>query len=290
MANTILYGEEWATKLQERLDHTTVWKEVCNVIYTDTKVLNVPYASAWPSASALTRGTAYTHTTITETADTLNIASAYIVPMLIDRADLAQSDFTSQMMLAEKQGQILNEKIEALWLADYGSLTTFDNASIGGSAGNITVSASNIDDIIRGIKREIREANGTALMDRNGVFIVWRPADFEILEAFIQANGFVTADTYLKNGSVSGLRYMGVEHYTSNDHTAGHLVAGVKKVYTIGILKATYGQVVIDQEPVVHEDGVNGGAVSGVGVITRIDYGFNCPTAHVGLMFNITVA
>jgi hypothetical protein len=286
MANTILYGEEWATKLQERLDHTTVWKEVANVIYTDTKVLNVPYASAYPAASALTRGTAYTHTSITEVADTLDINTSWVVPMFIDRADLAQSDFTNQMFLADTQGQILNEKIEALMLANYASWTTFDNASIGGSAGNITVSASNIDDIIRGIKREIREANGTNMMDRKGVFIIWRPADFEILEAFMQANGFMTADSYLKNGSVSGLRYMGVDHYVSNDHTAGHLMAGVKGIFTIGLLKATYGQIVIDQEPALN----GSGAASGIGVITRIDYGFNVPTAHVGLVFNVAVA
>jgi hypothetical protein len=33
------------------------------------------------------------------------------------------------------------------------------------------------------VKREIREANGGAMMKKNGVGFVWRAADFEILEA-----------------------------------------------------------------------------------------------------------
>lgn len=152
----------------------------------------------------------------------------------------------------------------------------------------ITVSASNIDDIIRGIKREIRVANGTNMMNQKGVFIIWRPADFELLEAFIQANGFVTADTYLKNGTVSGINYLGVTHYTSNDHTTGHLFAGIKGVFHLGICKSTYGQVVIDQEPAINSG--TGGAASGIGVVARVDYAFKAWTKTVPILFDINVA
>lgn len=286
MANTIVYGEEWATKLQERLDHTTIWKEVCNVEYTNTKVFNNPYMSTVPSVQNGTRGTAYTHQDIGETNETVSIDTYRILPIFIDRADLAQSTFSRQMYLADLQGQLINEKIESAMLAEHAQWTNFDNASIGGAAGNITVSASNIDDIIRGIKREIREANGTDLMNRNGVFIIWRAADFEILEAFIQANGFVTADTYLRNGTLSGLRYMGVEHYTSNDHTSGHIFAGVKKVFHLGICKSTYGQVVIDQEPAIG----SGGATSGIGVVSRVDFKFKAWANTVPVLFDVLVA
>jgi len=72
-------------------------------------------------------------------------------------------------------------------LANHGMWTDFDNSAIGGAAGNITVDANNLDDIVRGVKREIREANGKDLMKRNGVFIIWRAADFEILEQVAQA-------------------------------------------------------------------------------------------------------
>lgn len=286
MANTVVYQEEWAVKLQERLDYPTTWKEVCNVEYTDTRVLHNPYMSTTPSVQNGTRGTAYTHQDFGVTDESTTISTYKVLPIFIDRADLAQSNFAKQMELAALQGQLINEALETAMLAAHASWTNFDNASIGGAAGNITVSASNIDDIIRGIKREIREANGTDLMNRNGVFIIWRAADFEILEAFVQANGFMTADTYLKNGTVTGLRYMGVDHYVSNSHAAGHLFAGVKKTFHLGICKSTYGQVVIDQEPAIN----GSGAASGVGVVSRVDYAFKAWANTVPVLFDVLVA
>jgi hypothetical protein len=57
--NTGVYPEEWMTKLQERLDYPTNWKEVCEVIYSDTKIFNLPYMSTEMSIQTGTRGTAY---------------------------------------------------------------------------------------------------------------------------------------------------------------------------------------------------------------------------------------
>jgi hypothetical protein len=284
MSNTIVYQEEWATKLQERLDHPTNWKEICKVEYTDTRVLHNPYLTD-PAVQSGTRGSAYTHQDWTETDESITISTFKILPVLIDRADLAQSQFSTQMDMADRQGQLLNEAVETGMLAAHASWTDFDNASIGGGAGNITVSLSNIDDIIRGIKREINEANGMSLAARNGIFIVWRPADFEILEAYMQANGFSTADSALKNGAVIGTRFMGVDHYVSNDHAAGHLFAGVKGLFHLGIVKSTYGQVVIDNEPAT-----NSGAVSGVAVVSRVDYAFKAWTKTAPLLFDVLVS
>lgn len=284
MANTIVYEEEWAIKLQERLSENNKWKEICNVEYTDTKVLHNPYETD-ATVQTGTRGSAYTHQDITLTDETVDITGFKILPQLIDRADLAQQKFVNQMQKAESQGTLLNEAIETAMLAEHAQWTNFDNASIGGAAGNITVSASNIDDIIRGMKREIREANGEALADRNGMFIVWRAADFEILEAYVQANGFSTADGALKDGTNQGFKYMGVEHYSSNKHAAGHLFGGVKKTFHLGICKSTYGQIVIDQEPATAA-----GAVSGIGIVSRVDYKFKAWTKVVPVLFDILVA
>jgi len=107
--------------------------------------------------------------------------------MFIDRADEAQTPYASQMEIADLQGQLINEYYETDMLANHAMWTDFDNSQIGGAAGNITVSASNIDDIIRGVKREIGEANGKNLMKQHGAFIVWRYADLELLEQFCQA-------------------------------------------------------------------------------------------------------
>lgn len=121
-------------------------------------------------------------------------------------------------------------------------------------------------------------------MNRNGVFIIWRPEDFEMLEAYVQANGFSTADGALKDGTTQGFKYMGVEHYSSNKGTSGHLFAGVKKVFHLGICKSTYGQVVIDNEPATAD-----GAVSGIAVVSRVDFKFKAWAKVVPVLYDILV-
>lgn len=282
--NTLVYAEDWAVKLQERLSEENKWKKICRVEYTDTKVLHNPYSTD-AAVQTGTRGSAYTHQAIVNTDETVDITAFKILPQLIDRADLAQQTYNKQMDLAESQGVLLNEAIETAMLAEHAQWTNFDNASIGGGAGNITVSASNVDDIIRGIKREIREANGESLFNRYGGFIVWRSADFELLEAYVQANGFNTADGALKDGTNQGFKYMGMEHYSSNKHAAGHVFAGVKNLFHLGICRATYGQVVIDQEPATAD-----GAVSGIGVVSRVDFKFKAWAKTVPVLFDVLVA
>jgi hypothetical protein len=284
MTQTIIYAEDWAIKLQERLSEQNKWKEICKVEYTDTKVLHNPYMTD-AAVQDGTRGSAYTHQEIVQTDESVTIDTFKILPQLIDRADAAQSTYSKQMDLASSQGVLLNEAIESALFATYGDLTTFDNTEIGGSAGNITVDPTNVDNIIRAMKRKIRKANGEDLMNRNGSFIVWRPEDFEMLEAFVQANGFNVADLALKNGIEQGFKYMNVEHYSSNKLTAGHLVGGVKKVWHLGICKSTYGQVVIDEEPAT-----NSGAVSGTGIVSRVDFKSKAWTKMKPVLFNITVS
>lgn len=285
MSNVLIYQEDWAVKLQERLSEFNKWKDICNVEYTNEKVLHNPYM-ADAAVQNGTRGTAYTNQDVSQTDENVTIDTFKILPQIIDRADLAQSQYTNQMTLADRQGILLNESIETAVYADFANMTTFDNTELGGSAGNITVSPSNIDDIIRAVKRKIRVANGEALMDRNGVFIVWRPQDLEMLEAFMQANGFVAADKALEGPIQQGFNYMGITHYSSNKLTAGHVIAGVKKLYHLGIVKATYGQINVIQDPA----GASGGNVSGIGVNSRVDFKGKVWNFAKPVLFNITVA
>lgn len=287
MANTIIYAEDWAVKLQERLSEMNKWKRICKVEYTDTKTLNNPYMTDAAVQSG-TRGSAYTHQDIVETNETIAIDTFKILAQLIDRADLAQSIYSKQMELADRQGILLNEAIETAMFAEHAQWTNVGDSSgtiASGVTTAITVSATNIDDIIRGIKRIIRVASGEELMNRNGIFIAWRPADFELLEAFVQANGFSTADGALKDGTNQGFKYMGVEHYSSNKITAGHLFAGVIGVFHLGICKSTYGQVVINQEPAI-----SGGSVSGIGIVSRVDFKFKAWATVTPVLFDINVA
>lgn len=281
--NTGVYPQEWAEKLQERLDKPTNWKEVCDVIYSDKQVFNLPYMSTEFTLQTGTRGTAYSFSDFALTNDTLTITTYKVVPVFIDRADLAQCTLVTQMEMAERQGRLIDEQIEAAFLADHAAWTDFDNTQIGGGgAGNITITISNIDDVIRGVKREIIEANGMDMMNKYGVAFVWRAADFEILEAYLSANGFNLADATLKNGIMTEKGYyaLGAYHYVSNSHTSGHVFAGVRKIETIGILKSTYGQIVVTQDPNLQ---------SGLGVISRVDYGLNTKEGLKSITFDVLV-
>lgn len=286
VSNTITYITEYEDELQDRLDHPTTWKEMCDVMYSNSKLISSSYISTPPTVGTITRGTGVAGQTFAETAETLDIATGRYVNLIVDHADLFQSPWTKGVELFNRIGALLNEFIEANVLAQHASWTNFDNASIGGSAGNITVSASNIDDIIRGLKREVREANGQSMMNQYGMGIVWRAADFELLEAFVQANGFMTADDALKNGTVEGLHYLGVDHYWSNDHTSGHVFAAVKKIQKLGILKGTYGRAHTIEFPAADSNTF----FAGTAFYSRVDIGHLSPTAHVGLLFDVNVA
>jgi hypothetical protein len=280
----IIYHEEFETKLQERLSAPTVWKEVCKVVYTDTRVLHNPYLTD-ATVGTGTRGTGYTSTAAATTDDSITISTYKYCAQHIDRADLAQKTFSNWMEMADNMATMLNETIETAMLAEHAQWTDFDNSDIGGAAGDITVSVSNVDDIIRAMKTAIRTAGGGEMMNRNGAFIVWREADFEKVEALASSQGFNTADDALKNGIKQGFKYGGVEHYSSSKHAAGHVFGGVNKCFTAGILKATYGKMQDIMNPVV-----GGAQISGIGLETRVDYGFESWVKVTPILFDIEVS
>lgn len=96
-------------------------------------------------------------------------------------------------------------------------------------------------------------------------------------------NGFTEADIALKNGIPvqKAFRYMGVDHYLSTQHTTGHLFAGIKGSFEIGILRGTYGKAKFIEDPL---------NVSGLGVVTRIDYGWNQPAYYIQFAMDVRVA
>lgn len=289
VANTITYETVFEDTLQERLDHPTTWKEVVKVTVSNTRVISSSYMSTTPSTQAVTRGTGVALQTFAETAETLTISTGRDLGVLVDWGDYYQSPWTSKAELFDRIGALLNEYIEAQVFAQHASWTNFGDTG-GGALGlattQITVTAANIDDIIRGVKREIRVANGQSMAARYGIAFVWRPADFELLEAFAQANGFASADKFLVEGTLEGLRYMGADHYWSNDLTANHVFAGVKKIQRLGILKGTYGRASTIEFPAADSNTF----FSGVAFYSRVDIGHLVPTAHVGIVFDVNVA
>jgi len=280
----IVPSEEFETKLQERLSAPAVWKEVCKVTYTDTGVLHNPYLTDSTIGTG-TRGTGYTSTASATTDDTVTINTYKYSAQHIDEADLAQKSFSDFMEIADNMGTMLNETMETAMLASHASWTNFDNASIGGAAGNITVATSNIDDIVVEIKTAIRTAGGGEMADRNGIFIQWREADFAKVERLAASQGFNTADNVLNNGIKQGFSYLGVEHYSTSKNVSGHVFAGVKKAFHVGIVKSTYGKMKQIVNPVV-----SGAQISGLGLESRIDYKYNAWTKMAPVLFDVLVS
>lgn len=265
--NTVIYKEDWAEVLQQELDEANKFEDICRVEYTDQYLLHNPYLTD-ASVHVIAQGTPYTFEAVVRTDESVTINQRYAIPQFIDRADLAQSGYMKQMELAQRQGVVLKEQIESAVFANHGNMTNFGAGDItGGSVADttqITVSLTNIDDIITHLIRVIRVANGESLFNRNGGFIVWRPADFQLLTSFMMANGFNSADLALRKGAQQGVEYMGLTHYSSNLLAANHIIAGVKKVIHLGILSTTYGQIMVDDK--------DPNLQSGISIVSRIDY------------------
>lgn len=167
------------------------WSEICNVSYSDNRTIVNAVVSTEPSVVTGTRGTAYNYEDFVLTADTLTIDTMKVTPIFIDEADRAQQSYFKQMEIADFQGRKINEKLENALLANHGNWTNFGAGDLANTSSDdtvqITVSAANIDDLIRALKRKIYAANGLELATQNGFFFVWRPADYELLEGFVQA-------------------------------------------------------------------------------------------------------
>ncbi len=282
MANTIVWNKhDYVQRMRARINTPTCWKDIMNVIYSDVRTKVGAYMSTEPAFAAGTRGTAYAYKDFVLTADTLIIDGIQQVAMFIDEADRIQQNYVGQMNIADFQGKKAIEKIESLTLAQHGSWKDFGATDLANTGADdttqITISASNIDDLIRAIKRKLYYNNGVELAVENGIFVVWRAQDFELLEQFVQANGFTEADIALKNGIPvqKAFRYMGVDHYLSNSHTANHLFAGIKRQGEIGILRGTFGKVKFIEDPPASV--TTNAPKSGLGIPSRIDYGFNWP-------------
>ena len=300
MASTYIYQEVWENKLAQRLDLPQNWKDVCDVVFTDEQIHNFPLISSGnePAVATLTNTTAgrsvltnvIPFVDTTETNETLSIITAEIDSAYIDYADQAQSNYAKQAALGDLLGKKISERVQAISLANHANWTNFGDTGagvLGLSSTQITVSTSNIDDIIRGIIEQIQTANGFDLYMQNGGFAEWRPADWTKLVTFMQANGFTFADEALKTGGkgMIGKEAMGLFHYVSTSHAANHVFAGVRKVQKLGILNRTWGRVYVNEVP----SSSTAGSLSGTQLHTRVDYGLLIPTNLLPTLFDVNV-
>jgi hypothetical protein len=299
VANTIIYQALWENKLAQRLDKAQNWKEVCDVVYTDSQTYNFPLIATTgePAVATLTNTAAGRSTLsnvipfvdVTITNETLSIITAEIDSVYIDFADQAQSNYAKLAEMGTLLGKKINERAETVVLANHANWTNFGDTGggvLGLASTAITVSASNIDDIVRGVIEQIYTANGFNLYKENGGFITWRPSDWTLMTQFMQANGFNLADKALSGGSTIGIDYLGLNHYVSTSHAAGHVMAGVRGVQKFGILSSTYGKIRAADMPASS----TAGSLSGTQIHTRLDYGLLVPTNLKPTLFDVNVA
>lgn len=289
--NSSTYPEVWATSLQERLTGPMNWKEICEVHFMNDYTLNLPYMSTEFSLQSGTRGTAYSHSDFTLTNDTLTVSSQDVVSVFLDRADAAQQNFVNAAESGSRQGDLINERVEDLFLAQYGDWTDMGSDGAGGfTAGTtkITVTVANVDSLIRHVKQTIIEAKGSKIANRNGIAFVWRPADFNKLEESMASQGFTFADMALRDGIMDadgiGKYAFGVYNYVSESHTATHVFAGVRGIQQIGLLKSTYGRIYHNMNAVNAD-----GPLSGESYEARLDYGFNAKAGLTAILYDVNV-
>jgi hypothetical protein len=105
----------------------------------------------------------------------------------------------------------------------------------------------------------------------------------------VQANGFTEADIALKSGIPvqKAFRYMGVDNYLTTSSATGHLFAGIKGMMEIGILRSTFGKAKFIEDPA---SGLSAyGPLSGLGITTRVDYGFDLSAYYIEFIIDVNV-
>ena len=188
MANTIVFNKHsYEAKVRERLGTPTTWRDILNVKFSNNRTITGSYLSTEPSVQSGTRGTAYTYQDATLTEEVITINQYRNLPIFIDEADRFQQTYLDAMEIAEFQGEKIAEYLETRLLAQHASWTDFGATDLSNTgdddATKITVSASNIDDIIRAVKRKQNKNNLINRAVKFGRFFVWRAEDFELLEA-----------------------------------------------------------------------------------------------------------
>lgn len=295
-----IYQAAWENKLAQRLDKPQNWKDVNDVVYSDTEQYNFPLISAAnePATATLTNTSAGRSTlsnvipfvVTTQTNQTLSIVIAEIDSAYVDYADAAQSNYAKWAALGDLLGKKMGERAQAISLANHAAWTNFGDTGggvLGLTATAFTSSATNIDDICRGIIEQIQTANGFGLYMENGGFVEWRPKDWTFLVTFMQANGFQFSDEALRDGGRGrmGKEALGLNHYVSTQHASDHVFAGVRKVQKFGILNATYGKTYVNEMPASS----TAGSLSGTQIHTRLDYGLLVPTNLLSVVYDINL-
>jgi hypothetical protein len=225
MANNLdaLNPEYWSPRLQTQLEKALIGKAICNfeIQLPDGDKFHRPYHSDL-TAGTYTRnatsgaGGAVVAQDVTTTDEYLLVDTAKYVSFKIDRLDSIQNKYKIANRLAKRGGYTLRDIIDIAVLAEYANADlVFDGADLGGAAGPITVSTSNIFQIFSGVRKLLAKAN---IPEENDFFAIISPDVFEILEQYATGKGFKIPDDVIPNG-YKGRPVDGFELYVSNNLT-----------------------------------------------------------------------
>src|SRR3990167_3561445 len=141
--------------------------DILNVKISDVRTVVTGALTVEPALQSGTRGTAYTYQDATIAATTLTIDQYENLPIFIDEADRSQQAYWGSPEVADYHGKKINERLQNRMLAQHASWVDFGVSDLNNTGDDdtaqITVSAANIDDLIRAIKRKVRVNNGDDL-------------------------------------------------------------------------------------------------------------------------------
>lgn len=284
MANTIgsqVWREKYAkATLENALRNNLVAEAICKVDRSDVKVIKSPYMTA-PTVTVQALTGTYSPADFVTTNDTLTVTDEFIVSEHIMDFQSALSDFdlfAARMddMMANVAIQIDRFVVNNLCEDGTGSYTT--------PAGGFTT-AANINQIFGDLVAKVAGYSDAY----NNLFVVIENTDLPGLMVAGATNGFMQADSVIKNGKVGS--WMGVDIYVVRSGTfasetlgtttytnSGHRVFGVKGVATYAAPRGVQYE----------EKAVSGKTGKEIAVYGYC--GFKLWTPKAGLIVDITLA
>lgn len=173
------------------------------------------------SVNNYTRGTAVTFQTLNATEETLVVDQQKEVSFYVDKLDEIQAKYDFRSDRTQHAAYLLSNTIDAKVLAEVANASiTFDNSDLGGAAGNITVTPSNVVQVFSKLKAKMHQNN---IEDTQPWCVVVDPMTAANIEQSFVASGFSTADITLKNGYAGD--FLGFKIYVSNNLPANKLLA-----------------------------------------------------------------
>lgn len=285
MSNSFVYKEDYEAVIQERLLDPAIWKEINVVDISNKKVVHNPYSTPGSYQSG-SRGGNVSFQDLAVTDDTNDINQFRQLARFIDHADLAQSQYSDVMLIADEHGKTTNQELDNLMLARHSDWTNFGTSDIGGggtSDSQITVNVTNVPKITRNVVQTVLSAKGGKAGLRNGIFIVWRATDYSAVTEAAQNLGFTEADKHIRDGAQHGMFWGGVYHYFSNEHTATHLFAGIRKLHQLNLVEGTWAKIF------QFDPSSGSGSISAIGVETRIDHVFSTWNNFLPVLLDVRV-